>query len=264
MDNAPAPAASPAPSDELIGVGSLLSSATTVTLDNAGVIFGVWAVCGLPPQLLGMALSARAGLADKNALRAAFESRDWSVLGPLAAIGAVSLIFGLFGYATTVLLTARAHQGRPLALGDALFGGAGRVISSAVASVIVACAVLSGTLAFVIPGLFLMVRLSLAVCATAVEEAGPFTAVARSWTLTSGHFWDVVVRMGAFVGVALAGMVAVIFGGLILGALAALAGGPGAIAARLIVNAFQFMLTAWVTACVTKLFLDLASRRPAA
>ena len=251
-----------APSDEPLGVASLLSAGTAVTRDNAGAIFGVWAVCGLPPQLLGLALSARAGITDKDSLRAALDSQDWNVLGPFAAVGAVSLVFGLLGYTTTLLLAARAHQGRPLSLVDALLGGAGRLISSAAASVIVACAALLGTLALVLPGPYLLVRLSLALCATVVEEAGPFAAVARSWTLTAGHFWDVAARLSAFVGLALIGTMALFLGGTILGALAAPAGAPGAILARVVVDAFRFLLTAWVAACMTKLFLDLASRRP--
>jgi hypothetical protein len=248
--------------DELPDVGDLLAAGTTVTLDNAGVIFGAWAVCGLPPQLLGMALSARAGFADKETLRAAFAARDWSVLGPLAAVGVVSLVFGLLGYATTLLVTAGAHRGRPLALGDALVGGAGRMLSSAVASVLVAAAVLTGTLALVVPGLYLMIRLALAVCATVVDGAGPFEGAARSWELTAGHFWAIVGRMSAFVGIALLGMIALIFGGIILAVIGRLVGGPGEALAHVVVGAFRFVLTAWVTSCVTKLYLDLASRRP--
>jgi hypothetical protein len=263
MDEAPAPAAPLPPPDEPLGVGELLTAGTTVTLDNAGVIFGVWAVCGLPPQLLRQVLVARAGLESRDALRAALESRDWSVLGPLAAVGAVGLTLGVLGHATTLLVTANAHKGRPLPLGDALLGGAERAASVVGASVVTAGASFAGTLALVLPGLYLLVRLSLAACAAVVEEKGPFAAVSRSWALTAGRFSEVVVRMTAFVVLAAFGTVLLIFGGTILGVLASLAGPPGTILARLVVNAFYFVLTAWVAACVTKLYLDLASRRPA-
>ncbi len=266
MDTPPAPAAprapSPAPSGEPLDVGTLISAGTAVTLDNAGVIAGVWAVCGLPPQLLGLALT-RLGLVDKESLKASIIAHDWNALGPLAAIGAVSLLFGLLCYATTLVLTASAHRGRPLSLSDALLGGASRMIASAAASFVVGCAVLAGALALIVPGFFLTIRLSLAVCATVIEGAGPLDGVSRSWALTEGHFWGVVGRLAAFFGLALLGTIVLFFGGLVLGLIARRAGDPGAVAARLAVNAFQFLVTAWVSACVTKLYLDLARLRDA-
>ena len=77
--------------------------------------------------------------------------------------------------------------------------------------------------------------------------------------------WEVSIRMIAFVAVAFAGMILSAGGTALLAAVSSAAGGaPSAILARLMMSVFQFALTAWVTACMTKLFLDLAARRPAA
>ena len=260
MDSAPATPS--APERELLGVGALFSAGTVVTLGNAGALFGVWAVAGLPPQLLALALGARLGLADKDALDAAIQSRDWNVLSALAAVGAVSLVFGLLGHTTVLLLTTRAHQGRALSLGDAILGGAGRMLSAAVCAAVAAAAVFAGSLALLVPGLYLTIRLSMAVCATVAEDAGPLAGAARSWALTAGHAWDVSIRMIAFVAVAFAGMIALAGGTALLAAVAPAAGGvPAAILVRMMLSAFQFALTAWVTACMTKLFLELAARK---
>jgi hypothetical protein len=261
MEDAATASAPPSAPEALPSVGELLAAGTEVARDNAGAILGVWAVAGLPPQLLALALTSRPGFpGDQAALRAALDAGDWSVLGPLAAVGLVSLVFGLLGYAAILLLTAHAHQGRTLSVSDALLGGAGRLLSAAAASVLVAAAIFAGSLALVLPGLYVAARLSLTVCAAVVEHAGPLDAAGRSWALTRGRVWDVSVRVLACVGAALVGMIALVIGGMALGALGALAGAAGAALARLAVNAAQFLLTAWVTACMTRLFLDLAAR----
>lgn len=250
--------------DAFPGAGRILSAGTDAALGSAGVLFGVWAVCSLPPQVLGLALGAATGAQDREVLKQAVVSLDWSVLGPLAAVGIVGMVLSLLGYTATILVTARAHQGRPVGIGEALADAAGRMFSAAGASLAAGLAVLTASVALILPGLYLVVRLSPAVCATVVEEVGPLASVSRGWALTRGHFWDVLICLVAFVALGLVGVAVLVAAGLLLRAAASAAGPAGTALSGLVLNAGQFFVSAWITACMTKLFLELASRRPRA
>lgn len=254
--------APPRTDGSLLAIGELFTAGVRATADSAGILLGIWAACALPSQLLGLALRARLGLNDA-ALNAAIEARDWSVLGPSALVGAIGLGLGLVGFVSALTACAGAHRGRPLSTGDALLAGVERAASAAAASVMVAGAGLAGLLLAVVPGLYLMPRLSLSLCAVAVDGAGPLEAASRSWTLTRGRFWAVTGRELAFASAALAGMCVVLLAAYAIGAAAGLAGGPAPAAARVLMGAVQFMLTSWTGACMTRLYLDLSANSPA-
>jgi hypothetical protein len=48
-----------------------------------------------------------------------------------------------------------------------------------------------GFFLFMVPGIFLYIRLLVAPVAFVMEEAGPVTALERSWRLTGGHWWRI-------------------------------------------------------------------------
>lgn len=253
------PAAAPA---ELPGVGEVLSAGTTVTLDNAGVIFGIWAACHLPAQVLGFVVGMTTGLADKEAIRNALAAHDMGALAALAAVGLLGMALGMLGYATTILLAARVFRGQAVALGDLLVDGVGRMISVVFASLLVGLCIGFGTLLLIIPGLYLLFRLSMTVCATCAEGLDPLTAFRRSWSLTDGRFWDIATVLGALFAVGLLAGVALLAAGVVLRIVASVAGGAGAAVAALVINLFQFVVSAWGTACMTKFYLELADRAP--
>lgn len=267
MDNAPAPSPAPAPSAPpaaLPGVGALMTAGTSVTLDNAGVLIGVWAVCHAPPQVLGFVVRMTTGLGDKDAIKNAFANHDFGGLAGLGAVGLVGMVLGVLAYASTILLATRAFQGKPVALGDLLLDGVGRMWSLFAASALVGLAIGFGTLALILPGLYLLFRLCLAACATCAEELAPLDAVSRSWALTAGRFWDIAVFVGALFVVGLVAGVALLAAGIVLRIAGAAAGAAGSALAGLVVNLFQFVVSAWGTACLTKFYLELADRSPRA
>jgi hypothetical protein len=260
----PAPAAaSPAPA-EMPGVGELLSAGTGVTLDNAGLLLGLWAAVGLPPQLLGFIVGLSTGLTEPNSIKDAVAAQNWTGLGLLGAVALVGLVLGLVGYAATILLASRALRGQASSVGDLLVEAVGRMVPVAIASVLSGMAVGFGFILLFLPGLYLMVRLSLAICATIVEESGPIDGLSRSWELVGGRFGETLVFLIALIAVAFGGMIAVIAAGFVLRLLASPAGAGGRLVAGLAVNALQFMISAWAAACVTKFFLELAARKPRA
>ncbi|MDE2511088.1 MAG: hypothetical protein KGL74_08195, partial [Elusimicrobia bacterium] len=118
MEQAPAsPALSAAPSD-MPGLGSIFSAGTNATLDNVGVLIGLWAACGLPSQLLGFVVGVSTGMVSESAVRDAVTSQNWPALSLLGVVALVGMALGLVGYAATILLAARAYRGESSSVGD--------------------------------------------------------------------------------------------------------------------------------------------------
>jgi hypothetical protein len=260
MSDSPAPAApapSPAPA-EAPSVSDALSAGTTTTLDNAGLVLGLWAACALPPQVLGMVVGAGAGLRDREALKAALEAGDWHTLG------VVGLVFGVIGHAAAILLASRALRKQALALTDLLVDAITMSVTVGVASVLAGLAMGLGFVALILPGLYLFVRLAFGVCATIVDGRGALAGLSSSWELTRGRFFDALTFLGAMMGLALVAAIALMAAGAVLKIAGSFAGTAGSIASGLVVNAAQFLLSAWGSACMTRYYLDLSTRGPAA
>ena len=262
MEGTLAPPESEAPAADFPGLGEILRAGTRVTRANAGLLFGLWAACGLPREILRFAAVAATGVGDNDALQKAFDAGDWSVMGPFSAVGVLGMALGLLGYAATISVAARAHQGRASEVGEALRAGAGRAIAVFLTSVLTAAAAMLGGLLLVLPGLYVLVRLSPALCACVVEGAGARAAVSRSWKLTSGRFWTVGGFISAFVAIAFFAALALFIGGEILDWAASPGGAAGDLLVRCAMSAGQFLISAWVTACLVELYFELAAFAP--
>ncbi len=262
MENpAPSPAAVPA---ALSPVGDLLSSGANVTLENAGALLGVWAACHLPAQALGFVVGMTTGLVDKASLQTSLETHDFGRLAALAAVGLFGMALGMLGYATSILLAARALRGQAVVLGDLLVEGVGRTISVMFASLVVGVCVGLGAMALILPGLYLLLRLFLTVTATCVDGLGPLSAFGRSWALTRGRLRGSAAFLGALFVIGLLTGAALIAASLVLRMIGGVAGPAGGALAGLVVNLFQFMVSAWGAACMTKFYLELADLPPPA
>lgn len=263
MDQAPA-APAPAPVPAIAGVGEILSSSANMTLNNAGLLLGLWAAVALPPQLLGLAVGLKTGLTDNDSVKAAVAAHQWGDLGLLGVVALIGMALGLLGYAATVVLAARALRGETSTVGGLLSAALGRVAAVVGASVLTGMAAGFGFILLFLPGFYLMVRLSLAVCATVVEEAGPIDGIKRSWDLVGGRMIDTVVFVVALIAAAAVAMAGVILAGLLLRAVGSIGGMPGRALAGLAGNALQFMVSAWAAAAMTRYFLELAGLKPKA
>lgn len=261
----PAPAASPAPAPaDPPGPGEVLSAATSVTLDNAGLILGLWLACGLPPQLIGFVVGLSTGLSNQNSIRDAISSQNYGALGALAVVAVVGLAFGLVGYTATVVLTSRALRGEPNTVGGVLLEALRRMIPMLIASIVTGVAVGFGFVFFFVPGMYLMIRLSMALAAVVVEGRGPIESMSRSWSLTAGRFWGTAIVVASVIAVAFFAMIGVVTAGFIFRLATSLLGPAGGLLGGLVVNALQFVVSAWAAACMTMYFLGLADSGPAA
>jgi hypothetical protein len=80
--------------------------------------------------------------------------------------------------------------------GRAIQGGLDRFAAACAVAVVAIVVSLAGLFALIIPGIYLAVRLCLAVPATALEDLGPADALRRSFALTAGpQLWRVLGLM---------------------------------------------------------------------
>ncbi len=104
------------------------------------------------------------------------------ILG-VAGAGILATLLGQLSMAFLAL-----HDGTAgLTLGQVLRRNAGRVLSALAVVLIQGIAVLVGILLFVIPGFWVLARLSVALPAVAGGPGDPLEALKESWRLTDGH-----------------------------------------------------------------------------
>jgi|GEM_PF-2441047 len=168
----------------LVGLGTDTPQILNPTASQSDVILGALGVV-LLGMFISMVLGAIAAVAYAATVRRDYHAEPTSfgvILGQalrraMPAIGAS--ILAALAVLATVVLTAAIAIGAAVLLptGDGEVGGIG-VFLALVAGV-------GGALVAVT----LLVRLSIAVIAVALEDIGPVTAIRRSWHLTGGNAW---------------------------------------------------------------------------
>lgn len=142
--------------------------------------------------------------------------------------------------------------------GEAIQGGLERfAVALAVAVAAIALSV-AGLFALILPGLYLAVRLSLAVPAAALEDLGPVAALRRSWVLSaSRQAWRVLTLM------ALVLLLTGLLEALIEVPLAGLAEATDRQGVALAANVISYAITLPIAAIGAALVLfDLRARQP--
>ncbi|MFC6724626.1 hypothetical protein ACFQE1_09605 [Halobium palmae] len=127
------------------------------------------------------------------------------VFGVVALVGLLSSSLGSFasllGGAVAVSIAYGKVGGR---VGAANSIGV-RLLLAVIGGIIAGFCIVLGTIFFVLPGIYLLVRLRLVVAAVVLEDRGPVEALGRSFDLTEGHTWTVfgVWLVPLLVGIAL-------------------------------------------------------------
>jgi len=222
-------------------------------------------------------------------------------LGGLGVYGLVTVLLNLLGVSLItgmlILVVSRAVLGRRMSLGELWTAIRRRLLALVAINLIVLLAWLvafvlpfaAGALGFLVAdwvgallmvvgllagsvtAVFLYVRLSMAVPALVLEEAGVGRAIGRSWSLVRGSFWRVfgILLLTAVIAGFTAAIISAPFG-LIGGGLAFFSPDPAALAGlsplQLVLNALGTIVANTIvypfTAAVTALlYIDLRMRR---
>jgi hypothetical protein len=106
-----------------------------------------------------------------------------SLLGVLL----VSLVAGTVSQAATVVAVSQLHLERPVSIAQAYDAIKGRVLELCLIMIVIGFLIGLGFLAFIVPGVLLALRWSLAVPATVLEHLGLRETMSRSAKLTEGQ-----------------------------------------------------------------------------
>jgi len=170
-----------------------------------------------------------------------------------------TILLDLLSFSLVGPLISALHAHAVLAIGEgqkprliAVARGGLRVLPVAAAAEIIAnTGILLGYYALIVPGVILLVRLSVVAQAAAVEHEGYIPALRRSWRLTSGSFWHTF---------GLIFLVELLTVGVLLGARAIPAGnstGIGSIALGIAINT---VIASFVALTLAILYFELRAR----
>jgi hypothetical protein len=142
-----------------------------------------------------------------------------AIVGPFALVSL--LVVGPLLTVAVLRGAAERLAGEGHGIEDLARIGARWILSVLLVLVLYSVAVTVGTFAFILPGVWLFVRLYVATAAVAIEGRRGSHALVRSWRLTRGRFWRVAGALVLMVLVVLAVLLTV---GAVVGVLALAAG----------------------------------------
>jgi len=173
-----------------MGIGEILSTAfqlyrrhwRTLLAIAAGVVVPL-----TPPQSLFGDLVRTQGEETRNGV--VVETATWSVgvAGLLAALAGILMYLVLTGAITRAV--AAEVAGQDPSLEQSYRFGFHRLGSVLLVSVLVGLAIVAGLIVFIIPGIYIGVRLCVSIEALVVEGRRGTEAMGRSWGLVGGHWW---------------------------------------------------------------------------
>ena len=172
------------------GIGEILSTAFQLYRRYWRTLMAIAAVVVVPLTLLQYGIghwvrSHGQQLHDQVAVSTSF----WAVASAslLAALVGLLLYQVLTGAITRTIATEVA--GQDLGVEQSYRFGFARLGPILVVSILVGLATLLGLIVFVIPGIYIGVRLAVSIQALVVEGKRGTEAMRRSWDLVGGHWW---------------------------------------------------------------------------
>jgi len=201
-------------------VGEVVDTAIGLYRRNWKLLAGTAAVVVVPVQLLSAFLNRNyfSQVSDM------FRSLQKGLTPPSTPSTGVGSLGGLLSvlalpFLTVALATAAAgcYIGNPITAGQAWRRTMRRFLAVLGLGLLRVLIIGVGLFLFVVPGIFLYIRLLVAPVALVVEGARPVSALERSWRLTGGHWWrmcgvEVLKGVVAWFGYALIETPAVLLG----------------------------------------------------
>jgi|SRR5579884_2614799 len=245
-----------------LDMGGIFSTTLELYRDNVALFIGIVAILEIPEAILSFLVQV-ASPTPVTTSGGKIHFNGGALAGSLALNGGLALLGLVFGALITGALAraiAARYLGRTISIGQAYASiGTSTFVTLVAASILEGIVVGVGFIVFVLPGIFLLVRLLFIPQAVVLERKSIFGAFDRSWQLVSGSWWRVFG-----IGLVLFLIVAVISGviGGIAGSALALGHGAGGHAASTGIDAIVgIILQPFQLGALTVLYYDLRVRK---
>jgi hypothetical protein len=173
------------------GVGEVVDTAIGLYRRNWKLLAGTAAAVVVPVQLLSAFLNRNYFSQVSDMFRSLQKGLTPST--PSTGVGSLAGLLSVLAlpFLTVALATAAAscYMGSPITPGQAWRRTMRRFWAILGLGLLRVLIIGIGLFLFMVPGIFLYIRLLVAPVALVVEEAGPVSALERSWRLTGGHWW---------------------------------------------------------------------------
>ncbi len=181
----PGAAALPRP----MGIGEILSTAFDLYRRHWRTLLAIAAVVVVPLTLLQYLFGDQVRGVGQPASNGTVSPPSWrvGVAGLVAALAGVVMFLVLTGAITRAV--AAEVAGEDPSVEQSYRFGFHRLGSVLVVSVLVGLATIGGLILFIIPGIYIGVRLAVSIEALVVEGRRGTQAMGRSWELVGGHWW---------------------------------------------------------------------------
>ena len=173
-----------------MGIGEILSTALQLCRRHWRTLLTIAAVVVVPITLLHYLLGdlvRTQGETTRNGV--VVETATWSVgiAGLVAALAGILMYLVLTGAITRAV--AAEVAGQDPSVEQSYRFGFHRLGSVLLVSVLVGLAIVAGLIVFIIPGIYIGIRLCVSIEALVVEGRRGTEAMGRSWGLVGGHWW---------------------------------------------------------------------------
>jgi hypothetical protein len=172
-----------------LGIGEILSTALQLYRRHWRTLLAIAAVVVVPITLLHYLLGDLVRTQGETTRNGVVETASWSVgiAGVVAALAGILMYLVLTGAITRAV--AAEVAGQDPSVEQSYRFGFHRLGSVLLVSVLVGLATAGGLILFIIPGIWIGIRLCVSIEALVVEGRRGTEAMGRSWGLVGGHWW---------------------------------------------------------------------------
>jgi hypothetical protein len=172
-----------------LGIGEILSTALQLYRRHWRTLLAIAAVVVVPITLLQYLFGDLVRTQGETTRNGVVETATWSVgiAGLLAALAGILMYLVLAGAITRAV--AAEVAGQDPSVEQSYRFGFHRLGSVLLVSVLVGLAIVGGLILFIIPGIYIGIRLCVSIEALVVEGRRGTEAMGRSWGLVGGHWW---------------------------------------------------------------------------
>jgi hypothetical protein len=172
-----------------LGIGEILRTAWQLYRRHWRILLTIAAVVVVPLTLLHYLLGDLVRTQGESISNGVVETASWSIgiAGLLTALATILMYLVLAGAITRAV--AAEVAGQDPSVEQSYRFGFHRLGSVLLVSVLVGLAIIGGLILFIIPGIYIGIRLCVSIEALVIEGRRGTEAMGRSWALVGGHWW---------------------------------------------------------------------------